>query len=85
MITNFLIYFLTVLFGGIIDLLPTTPILPVEWTDTIGFILAEIVKWNSFYPVVSMLAVLGTIITVEAVLFGSRIAVFIYDKIRGSG
>jgi len=85
MITNFLIYFLTVLFGGLIDLVPTTPTLPIEWLDTITLMVSELVKWDSFFPILTMLAVFGTIVTIEAVLLGFRLAVFVFDKIRGSG
>ena len=85
MIANFIIYILTKIFGQVIALFPTTPSLPTAWTDTVATFSTAILNWESFFPVVDLLGVLGAILVIEGVLLGARIANYIFDKIRGSG
>ena len=84
-ITDAIIEFLYIVFGKVLDLLPTGDGLSNDYIQAITDLLGGILSWENFFPAVALVVVIQTILVVEGFILIFRLSVFIYDKIRGSG
>lgn len=71
----------------ILNLFPnaTMPVFTTEQSNAFIWWNTELTHWNNVLPVTHILFALIFVIGFEITLLGVKVAVFVYDKVRGSG
>lgn len=86
-ITDIFINIFTSLIHGVVSILPTapSPVLPTAFTNAMTWVVSSASAWNQVLPLDTAFAVIVLIMAFEAIFWGFKLGVFIYDKIRGAG
>jgi len=72
---------------AIFNLLPEYSSAPLPQTllDSFEWLAESVSSWNNVFPVTTLITAILFILTFEAAFYTIKLAIFIYDKIRGSG
>jgi len=57
---------------------------PAQFEAGFSAFLTEALKWNNFFPVIDLLIVFGLVMTVELVLFSTKIVLWGIHMVRGN-
>lgn len=83
MIVNILIELLLVLVDLILIVLPVAGPLPEAATAWVGYFNSGVSLIGFILPMTQFFVILGLWVSIELVLIGYRIALFIYKRVRG--
>jgi len=85
MIIDIFLYILAWLISVIAFILPTWTFWPEDLLEGLSYFAASLAKFNFIFPVDALFAILIFFVSFEALFFGAKLVMKIFNFIRGTG